>query len=296
MEIQKKRKKNFLVSLFPLIAALVIAVVMGKTVLLGAHDETAPDFGTVDIHFVDVGNGDCIIVNSTYGVILVDAGTNESEESVREYIKHLGIEEIDYAVFTHPHDDHIGGADMILREFPVRYVIAPGERGEDAVSESFLAALEESDAEVLEPTSGESFVLGDIEMYVLAPNSEPEGNNGSTVLKMVYGDTSWLLTGDAEAEAEAEMLDKYSEELACDLIKLAHHGSETSTTEEFLRAVSPRLAVVSCGKYNANNHPSPLVLDRLERFGAECFRTDLSGTLVFTSNGREIVLKDQDKS
>ena len=259
----------------------------------GNRPSTAPD-GILEVHIIDVGQGDSILVRTDDRVLLIDAGTNSSEDELRAYLDACGIEDIDCFVCTHPHEDHIGGADMILGEYNVERLIMPESESTTVTFTKLLDALEESDAVYTEPVVGDVYTIGGFAFTILAPDESvaDDSNNSSVVLRLDYGSTSFMFTGDAEAESEACILAEFSpSELDCDFLKLGHHGSTTSTSEAFLDAVSPEYAAISCGEGNSYGHPHRETLDKLASRGItgdKLLRTDLDGTCVIYSDGERI--------
>lgn len=260
----------------------------------GNRPSTAPD-GILEVHIIDVGQGDSILVRTDDGVLLIDAGTNSSEDELRAYLDACGIEDIDCFVCTHPHEDHIGGADMILGEYNVERLIMPESESTTVTFTKLLDALEESDAVYTEPVVGDVYTIGGFAFTILGARRV----GGGRLEQFEYSSTARLRgrrrscsLGDAEAESEACILAEFSpSELDCDFLKLGHHGSTTSTTEEFLDAVSPEYAAISCGEGNSYGHPHREILELLESRGItgdKLLRTDLDGTCVVYSNGERI--------
>lgn len=247
--------------------------------------------GEMQLHVIDVGQGDSTLIMSKDGIVLVDAGPGSAEDSLVEYLKDVGITTIDYAIFTHPDEDHIGGADVVINNFEVKNVIMPNATKTTKTFEKMIEAIEQSNANVIEATSGASYTLGDIAFRVLAPNkaSYSATNNYSVVVKLTYGNNTFMLTGDAESESESEILAKYpASELRADFLKVGHHGSSTSTSTAFLTAVSPSIASISCGEDNKYNHPHRETIEKLQGANIKVYRTDLLSTIVFVCDGNTI--------
>ena len=286
---QKKAMKGF-VWVILLVIAAIAGLIFGKDALTGQTSEPVSG-GEVQFHFIDVGQGDAALIRTEVGYILIDAGTNSSEEELKAYLDRLGVTDIEYAVFTHPHEDHIGGADMILNTYNVKRVVMPDATATSKTFERMMDAIEAEKCEVIEATPDKTFKVGEVTCTILAPisTSYTETNNYSVVIRADYGDTSVLYTGDAEVDAEYEMLEKYrfSGTLDCDLIKVGHHGSDTSSAKDFLDAVTPVYAVISVGEGNTYNHPKQEILSRYQGINAEVYRTDKEGSIVFTSTGGE---------
>lgn len=288
------------------IGSVLIVLLVGLAILLYPYIEqwleipsdsptSTPVDGQVTVHVIDVGQADSILLVTPAGNMLIDAGTNAAESRLKSYLDALGIRQFEYLVLTHPHEDHIGGADMILREYTVKNVVMPNVTATSKTYESVIDALEKSQANVIEAHSGETFSLGDLICRVLAPNSAKYSstNDYSVVLRATYGEVSMMFTGDAEGnkqgESEKEILKTYTPaDLRCDFLKVGHHGSDTSTSPEFLKAVSPKIAAISVGEGNTYGHPVQSTLDALDAAGVTCYRTDRLGSLVFVCDGKTI--------
>ena len=254
----------------------------------------------VKIYFIDVGQADCTVICTNEGNMIIDAGSNSSEEEMLAYINKLKITEFKYAIFTHPHEDHIGGAEKILENYRVENVLIPDYEATTKVYTKMLEAIDESgsNVEVIEAGENFEFAIGDLKAKVLAPiQFDKNVNNASIVTRVDYGETSIMFTGDAEGaksdDPEKLILEKYKDNLDildCDIYKLGHHGSSTSSSQEFLDAVTPEISIISCGLDNDYGHPHEEVIDRLEKAGIEYYRTDELGTIILTvyKNGYKI--------
>ncbi len=243
------------------------------------------------IYFLDVGQGDAMLVRTESGDLLIDAGTEESQETLCLRLEQLGVTELLLAVFTHADGDHMGGADGVLERFPTKEIWVSENLTESESARRLSAVLETTDTVVSRVQSGMIMRVGDVVLSVLYPLTDEErgGNENSIVLKLHYGDFDALLMGDAGVEQEQQILDAYgASQLACDLYKVGHHGSNTSSSAEFLAAVKPIYAVIGCGAANSYGHPTGEVLERLAATGAEVLRTDLSGELVFETDGETL--------
>ncbi len=250
--------------------------------------------GNVEFHFIDCGQGDAAIIRTSQGIVLIDTSTGSFETKLKAYLDYQGIKTIDYAVFTHPDEDHIGGADMIMKEYDVKHVVLSGFTKTTKTFQNMMNAIEASNAEVTIPEPGWKFTLGELTMEVLAPLDDyDDANEASVVFRADYGKTSVLFTGDAEKESEADMIKRYglSDKLDCDLLKVGHHGSHTSSTADFIEAVSPDFAVISCGAGNEYGHPHQKTVVRLQNAGIDLNRTDKEGTIVFISDGETLQKK-----
>jgi beta-lactamase superfamily II metal-dependent hydrolase len=257
---------------------------------------STPVEGQMQVHVIDVGQGDAILLTTPDGNMLIDAGDNieKYEQALKNYLNTLNIKTLDYFVLTHPHADHIGGADMILKNYTVKTVIMPDKAATSGVYESVLDALEENGADLMLAEQGQTFSLGALNCKILAPLKEySDANDMSIVLRATFGEVSMMFTGDAEGNeeghSEKDIVAKYpASELKCDFLKVGHHGSDTSTSPAFLKAVSPKIAAISCGTGNKYGHPVQSTLDALSAAGFKTYRTDLSGSLVFVCDGKTI--------
>ena len=241
------------------------------------------------VHYIDVGQGDSIYVKLPNGEnLLIDAGDNDAGVNVTGYLKDLRVKKIDYLVATHPHSDHIGGMDDVINKFDVKTMYMPKVSHNTATFSSLLDAIEENDVKLTEAKAGVNILKEEnLSVDILSPDSRTyeDMNNYSAVLKITYGDTGFLFTGDAEKEAE----NKLKSNLKSNVIKVGHHGSDTSTGEKFLQKVSPEVAVISVGENNDYSHPHSEVVSRLKKHNINIFRTDYDGTVVIGSDGEKIV-------
>lgn len=251
----------------------------------------------LQVHFIDVGNADCILVRQGSHNLLIDAAEHTREEPVREYLRRHGVKKLDLVISTHPHSDHMGGMAAILEHFTVeRFIMSYMPEGEEPttdVYERMLNALVRRKISVEEAQPGVIYTLGGAKIQLVAPHpldkTIEDANQISVVARLTYGEYAFLFTGDAEMDLEERMVAS-GLELSADVLKVAHHGSKTSSSTAFLRAVSPKYAVISCG-FNDYGHPTPEVLSRLAQVGAQVYRTDLSGDIVFVSDGINLSLK-----
>lgn len=254
------------------------------------------------VHYIDVGQGDCSLVVYGEETLLIDAGEAEYGSMVSDYISSLGITQLDYVVATHPHSDHIGGLAQVIRDFDVETVIAPRVSEEmtptSAVYKSFLLALKEKGLRLKAAKQGDVFSMADISLAEENDNTSfqilgPAGsgyedlNDWSVIIKLEHGDTAFIFTGDAEKIAENDVLDS-GMDVSADVLKVGHHGSSSSTGEDFLAAVSPTIAVIQCGDGNSYGHPHAQVTELLDEYGVKQYRTDALGTVVIYSDGVQV--------
>lgn len=245
--------------------------------------------GELNIHFIDVGQADSILIQQGNENMLIDAGNNDDENTLKNYLVSLGVKELKYAIATHPHEDHIGSMNYIINSLKVGQIYAPKVTASTKTYENLVNAVKNKAMQFKTPTVGETFYVGQAKCIILAPNSSTyDGlNNYSIVVKVEFGNNSFLFTGDAEQVSEKEMLSK-GLGLKADVLKVGHHGSRTSSSDAFLDAVNPKYAVISVGKDNDYGHPNAEALNLLSSRGAAVYRTDLNGTIVATSNGNNI--------
>ncbi|NPV70530.1 MAG: MBL fold metallo-hydrolase [Firmicutes bacterium] len=249
----------------------------------------------LSVHVIDVGQGDGILVKLPDGrTMLVDAAEPGKGKVVVAYLKAEGVSKIDYLVATHPHSDHIGGMAEVVRAFAVGDVYMPKTGHTSAHYEEFLRELKKRDLKVNEARKGVRVLdTGGLSISFIAPSGKnyAELNDWSAVARIEYGDAIILLTGDAGARSEQEMLLASEVSPRADVLKVGHHGSGTSSSAGFLKAVSPSYAIISVGAGNAFGHPSERTLARLHAAGARVYRTDLHGTVVVETDGKAISVR-----
>jgi len=238
-------------------------------------------------HFIDVGQGDCILIQVNNKNLLIDSGTSESASKVIRYLKNNNITKLDYVVETHPHDDHIGGMARVIKTFKVNEFYAPKATSSSQSFEDMVRALKSKGLKIKIAKPNITLDLGpNTNCIMLSPNraTYKDTNNYSCALKVSYKNSTYLFTGDMQKLSEGEILDK-GYDLKAQVLKVAHHGSNTSTTEEFLNRVSPQIAVISCGAYNSYGHPNKETLDKLTKLNCIIYRTDLDKDIVLVSDG-----------
>jgi len=253
------------------------------------------------VTFLDVGQADAALIQVPNGTnILIDAGNNEDGKFLTSYLKNKGIEKIHILIGTHPHEDHIGGMDNVIEEFAIGQVIMPKVTHTTKTFEDVLVAIEKKGLKIKEGKAGVKLELGEmaaglppIAAEIIAPQSRQyeDLNNYSVVLRLVYGSQAFLFTGDAEELSEKEMLAAQTD-LQAQVLKVGHHGSNSSTTQEFLAKVKPEYAIISVGKDNDYGHPKEAVLKRLTKAGAAIYRTDELGTIKVITDGTVLKIEN----
>ena len=240
----------------------------------------------MDIHFINVDQGLCILVKSGEDVLIYDGGDRGTSSFVVSYLKKLGITEIDYMISSHYDADHLSGLIGCLNAFDVKNVLASNYVHTSKLYDSFMSSLDAKGIEIQYPKVGDGFTFGTGEFVVIAPSQidKNDSNVNSVAIKLVNGDNSFIFTGDANAKSEHLMCEK-GFNLSCDVLSIGHHGSATSSSSEFLQATLPAYAVLSCGKDNSYGHPDAEVMELLEAMEVELYRNDVQGTIVAHSNG-----------
>ena len=247
-----------------------------------------PD-GTLSVTFLDVGQGNAVLVEQGGAYMLIDGGNRDYSSFVVSYLKEQGVEELAYVIASHYDADHLNGVVGALHAFSCGQVLAPDYVTDTRVYESFERVIKEQDIALAYPAVGDTYTLGDASFTVVCPKAyDPkEDNDNSVGIRLVYGDTSFLICGDAGKAEEQAMLDS-GVTLESDVYLASHHGSEGSSSEAFMRAVSPTAVVISAGAGNSYGHPTRTVLDRVKACGAALYRTDLQGTITVTSDGNSL--------
>ena len=277
---------------FALTMALVLIFALIYSFIFTDATAFMPGDNEIIVAFLDVGQGDSILIWSRDHAVLIDGGDVNRYEPVLGYLRRVGISRLDYVIATHPHSDHIGGLIAVLNRMEVGRVLMPAAVHTTTVFENFVSVIENNHIPVTAPVPGENFRAGIIDFTVLAPVANFAGsnlNNASIVLRLDHGETSFIFTGDAEAGSERSML-ATGGNLRADIIKIGHHGSRTSTTAAFLDKVQPLAAVISVGGGNQFGHPHSEVLERLVGRGIAVYRTDEMGTIVMATDGERIIL------
>lgn len=245
--------------------------------------------GKLKIHYIDVEQGDSILIQQDGRNMLIDTGTNASTDTLINYLHSQSINKIDYLILTHAHEDHIGGADAVIRDFDIGTIYMTKYTSTTKTYRDVISAMKSKGLKATLPVLGNKFNLGQASCTILGPVN-PQGedlNTCSIVIKLTFGSTKFLFTGDAQASNEETMINnKY--DLSADVLKVGHHGSHTSTCQQFLDAVNPKYAVISAGKGNDYGHPHKETMDRLRAKGVKVYRTDESGTIICISDGKNI--------
>ncbi|MBQ7095160.1 MAG: MBL fold metallo-hydrolase [Clostridia bacterium] len=281
---------------------LIVAVVSFLYGNFDLFEEEIPneiDTADTSVHFIDCGQGDSILMISEGETALIDTGTQEESEKVVAYLKRKGLEKLDHLILSHPHADHMGGAKVILESFEVDQIHMgrPTEGAEPTTAFyiNFLKKVQALGKKIDAAKAGDEMEIGAFSVKVLGP-VEPyrEMNNQSLVLRLEYGEVSFILTGDQEKDAEKDLLERVGlSDLDATVLKIGHHGSESSTSAAFLKAVSPQYAIISCGKDNSYGHPDEEIIERLNQNHIKYWRTDQSGSVVMATDGKGLRIESE---
>ena len=267
---------------------LIFAIVYNFTDILPSRHSFSPALDEIFVSFIDVGQGDSILIRSADNAVLIDGGQHRYRNVVLSYLQEANVSRLDIVVATHPHSDHIGSLPTIISRIDVGFVAMPEITHNTETFENFLEAILNNDIDVVFPLAGDILQAGIINLEVVSPqNISNNINNSSIVLRLVHGETAFLFTGDAEREAEMQMVSS-GQDIRANVLKIGHHGSRTSTTQSFLNQVAPDIAVISVGGSNPFGHPHNEVVARLKEAEVDIFRTDIHGNILMATNGRGI--------
>lgn len=246
---------------------------------------------TLEVHYIDVGQADSSLVLCDGYSMLIDGGNAADSNLIAAYLKKENITSLDYIVCTHAHEDHVGGLSGALSVVEVKNVLAPKTEAETAAYQNFKDKTAVQGLTIQHPAAGDSFMLGSGNIQVVGPVTEntDDLNNTSIVMKLTYGSTSFLFTGDASRDEEQDIINA-GYDISADVLKVGHHGSESSTSYLWLREVMPKYAIISVGKNNTYGHPSEAVLSRLRDADVTLYRTDLQGDIIVKSDGENITV------
>ena len=309
---KKKAKisfKGFLISF--LIIALFLTLnqfilhIPGVPTWESVFSDETPSFsiptGEMQVHFINVGQGDSALIVTEDKTILIDSGETEYGKTVIEYIEKLGISKLDIIIGSHPHSDHIGSMSQVVDKFDVDELILP-KMTKDMIPDTdcytnLIRSADKKKAKISYVRTGEKLEISDgCRIDILAPVSDYDDlNNYSIVCKLIHGENSFLFTGDIETSAEYDIVESGAE-LNVDVLKVPHHGSATSSSYKFLKTVRPTYIVISVGSPNDYGHPNKAVYDRYKEFNCKRYRTDVNGSIVFKSDGVKLTIETENKN
>lgn len=285
-----KRNRFVWVSFLIMVLIAVSGLVSSSFFQTTREEESVTDEkeGTLELHFLDVGQGDSTLIIQDKHAMLVDGGDNLHGWQVVGYLNYLGIDHLEYVIATHPDMDHIGGLDIVLQNISCDMVLMPECERDTYSYRGLIQVLEEKAIQPIAPEAGAVYELGTAEFTILAPlDKYEEVNNNSIAFRLIHGEKRFLFTGDAEREAEEDMI-KSGRTLSADVYKVAHHGSRGTNSERFMLSVRPKYAVISCGEGNEYGHPHSRVLNLLRLLRTKVYRTDEQGTIVAFSDGERV--------
>ena len=292
MKIDKKK-------LIAGILTLVIAACSYVVTEYLREDTPAVSGDGLTVQYIDVGQADCALLQCDGQFMLIDGGNRDDSQLVVSFLEQQGVKELTAVVCSHAHEDHVGGLPAVLAVYPTKAVYAPTKTYSSSIFDKFVYYTDQQGLEITIPAPGDRFSLGQAEVTVLGPvKSYAETNDTSIVLRVTYGETSFLFTGDMETDAENDMLDYWEGKVdwKTDVLKVGHHCSNSSTSYRLLNEVNPTYGVISLGKDNSYGHPHKEPMSRLNQAGVTILRTDELGTIQAVSDGKEVTLTWQNQS
>lgn len=278
----------------PLLALIIVAAAVAVVIWQSADGKTPTVTVPMDglyVHYIDVGQGDSELICCGGEYMLIDAGVPAAGDTVVEYLEALGIDKLDYLVCTHGHADHCGGLDTVVESLNVETIFTSPYAGSAAAYTHFVDTVESAGLTLEVPDYGARYTLGEAEFSFIGPLTDHSNiNDDSLVMRLEYGDTSFLFTGDMTAKAEKELIDDGAD-LSCDVLKVGHHGSSGSSCYQFLYEAQPKIGIISCAAGNDYGHPHEEALSRLSDADVTVYRTDLEGSIVIFSDGMSVTRK-----
>lgn len=290
----RKKKINKILNTIIILLLVLITIAYTKKELVDNKENTNEKAVSIlktnsnlEVYYFDVGQADSILIRENDNNILIDAGNNEDGEKLVNYLKNdLNIEKFNMVVGTHPHEDHIGGLDNVIDSFDIDTILMPNATSTSKTFENVLDSIEKKDYKITVPKINEEFNYNNINIKVLYTGTdEKDLNNTSIVLKLTYQNNKFLFMGDATSKEEKKLL---NEDIKSDVLKIGHHGSEYSTTKNFLDKVNPQYAIIEVGKNNTYKHPKEITLDKLNKKNIKIYRTDIDGTIKVASDGNNL--------
>ena len=300
---KRKRKKNISITLFLMLLAFLYGFYFneinktfalmydeyGNALLKDPKEEKeqlVDNDNTLKIYYLDVGQADSILIDSNNEYMLIDGGNNNDGPLLVKYFQELGIKDIKYIVGTHPHEDHIGGIDEVINNFNINQIFIPNAITTTKTFEDLLDSIERKNLTFTVPTINNTYTLGETTIKIIYTGTDTSDlNNSSIIIKLTYKKTSYLFTGDATNITEKKILNK---DIKSDVLKIGHHGSKYSSTENFIKKVNPKYAIISVGKGNKYGHPNIETINLLNKYNIKTYRTDELGTILLTSDGNNI--------
>lgn len=308
MAKRRSKKTNTLITVLVILLSAICILLFGKdnigsiTEINKTDSSTNSSFKISDyafsVSFIDVGQGDCELIYCNGKTVLTDGGEAANAQSVIDFLADNEISSIDYYILTHPHSDHIGAAAGIIKAIPCKNVVMTDFSDENMpttkVFEKVLDAIDNNNCTLITVEAGDKISVGELTLDILSPKEETDDyNDMSIVYTATYLNTAVLITGDATVNVEEQLLSENAD-INADILKVSHHGSSTSSSDEFISEVSPLIAVISCGKDNQYGHPHNEVVKRFSDRNISLYRTDISGSVVCYGDGIDINVKEID--
>lgn len=281
-----KKKRNSIFLIIIIIISIFLVVQYSYSFKNTNNTLNSVSLSGLKVSFIDVGQADSILIQDEVGNVLIDAGNTEDGPLLTKYLQEQNISEFNYVIGTHAHEDHIGGMADIINNFKVDNFYMPDVMTTTKTFEDLLDTLNNKNVQFQTPNIDDKFNVGDANFIVCFVGTDNSNlNNSSIVLKLIYGNISVMLMGDATNSVEKEIISK---DIKADVLKVGHHGSATSTSNAFLKKVNPSYAIISVGKDNTYNLPSSKTIDKLNNLGIKIYRTDENGSIILTSDGSNI--------
>jgi competence protein ComEC len=291
---KSKNYKSLRTLALTLIIALVLIINQYGTTKEKKTSTTPLPSGIIEVHFIDVGEGDSILIETKDSAMLIDAGDNQKGIEVVNYLQSQNIQKLDYLIGTHLRSDHIGGLDDVLNSFPVNRVLMPEIAYNTASFEELQNTLNKKNITITRPEAGTQYNLGNASFTILAPdNSYEDFTDNNLAIKLNFGNNSFLFAGDTEQQSEMSMMAQ-GYDLSADVLKIGHPSMETRASQEFLELVAPAYAVICVGSDKDIDQPREELLQGVKERSIKLYRTDMQGTIVFTSNGKNISVDTKD--
>lgn len=290
MSRKSKVRSNIKTKYGAIIVLLAALLSVLGAYLNGGREKISPD-ADAEFHFIDVGQGDASMIITDESVIVIDCGPTSSADILSEYIGKY-TDKIDCLIFSHAHEDHMGGASRIIDDFIVDEIIMTGYASDSAFFSRALDSMVKKDVKVTEAEAGAEYTVGNVKLEIFSPVQDyGDMNNNSIVMRASVDSVSALFTGDAEDKAESDILESFGHKISSNILKTGHHGSSTSTSEKFLLDVLPDIAVISCGEGNSYGHPHKETTKKFDKYGITYYRTDIDGSIVISCENGELKYK-----
>lgn len=285
--IKSKARKWITGIIAAILATVGVGVGVNENFTGDGNDKSQFVSGELQVHYIDVGQGDSTLITCGEHAMLIDAGENDKGTEIWSYLISQGVEKLDYVIGTHPDSDHIGGLDVIIYKFECGQIFMPDLSKDTKTYDDVIQTAKNKSYKITQPEVGDKYSLGEAEFTIIAPNDDySDANDASIGIFLTFGDTSFVFTGDAEG-AEKDIVSN-GIDIDADVYKAGHHGSRTSSCEELLKKVSPEYVVISCGENNSYGHPHAEILNYCIANKIPVYRTDKQGTIVAKSDGKKI--------